>query len=187
MEDSTRRDFMRRASAVALMAEQVVAQNSTASATGMPTRVLGRTGQRVSIVALGGWYIGAVKDDAEATRIMHAAIDEGQRRLPRPGHHAGLLGCVATGPAPGRLNGPPARAIGDRGGHLRPGPALPRRRHATARWSSLPAFKNHGLLSCRLRPYQTRPLTDRNQFGASSPSRDACQCSRPRSRHTIGA
>ena len=31
----------------------------------------------MSIVALGGWHIGAVKDEAEAIRIMHAAIDEG--------------------------------------------------------------------------------------------------------------
>ena len=77
MEESTRRDFMRNASAVALLAEQVIAQTSSASATGMPTRVLGRTDERVSIVALGGWHIGAVKDEAEAIRIMHAAIDEG--------------------------------------------------------------------------------------------------------------
>ena len=77
MEESTRREFMRNASAVALLAEQVIAQTSSASATGMPTRVLGRTGERVSIVALGGWHIGAVKDEAEAIRIMHAAIDEG--------------------------------------------------------------------------------------------------------------
>lgn len=77
MEESTRREFMRNASAVALLAEQVIAQTSSASATGMPTRVLGRTNERVSIVALGGWHIGAVKDEAEAIRIMHAAIDEG--------------------------------------------------------------------------------------------------------------
>jgi predicted aldo/keto reductase-like oxidoreductase len=29
------------------------------------------------MVALGGWHIGAVPDEAEAIRIMHAAIDEG--------------------------------------------------------------------------------------------------------------
>src|SRR5262245_52773488 len=77
MDESTRRDFMRNASAAALLAEQVIAQTSSASATGMPTRVLGRSGQRVSIVAIGGWHIGAVKDDNESIRIMHAAIDEG--------------------------------------------------------------------------------------------------------------
>jgi aryl-alcohol dehydrogenase-like predicted oxidoreductase len=73
----SRRDFILKASAAALSAEQVIAQTSSASATGMPTRVLGRTGQRVSIVAIGGWHIGAVKDDNESIRIMHAAIDEG--------------------------------------------------------------------------------------------------------------
>jgi aryl-alcohol dehydrogenase-like predicted oxidoreductase len=38
---------------------------------------LGRTGEQVSILCLGGWHIGSVKDDQEAIRIMHAAIDEG--------------------------------------------------------------------------------------------------------------
>ena len=71
----TRREIARVLSASAL-AKQVLGQTS-ASATGMPTRVLGRTGQRVSIVCLGGWHIGAVKDEKEAFRIMHTAIDEG--------------------------------------------------------------------------------------------------------------
>jgi uncharacterized protein len=31
----------------------------------------------VSILCLGGWHIGDVKDKAEAVKIMHAAIDEG--------------------------------------------------------------------------------------------------------------
>jgi aryl-alcohol dehydrogenase-like predicted oxidoreductase len=62
---------------VAALAEEVLAQTSSASTTGIPTRVLGRTGQRVSILCLGGWHIGSIKDDKEAIRIMHAAIDEG--------------------------------------------------------------------------------------------------------------
>ncbi len=79
-EQVSRRDFFRQGVAglsVAALAEQVIAQTSSASATGLPTRVLGRTGQRVSILCLGGWHIGAVKDENEAIRIMHAAIDEG--------------------------------------------------------------------------------------------------------------
>lgn len=77
---SSRREFLRQSGAalsVAALAEQVIAQTSSASAAGLPTRVLGRTGQRVSILCLGGWHIGSVTDDAEAIRIMHAAIDEG--------------------------------------------------------------------------------------------------------------
>ena len=66
-----------KASAATLLAQQVIAQTSSASATGMPTRILGRTGVRVSILGLGGWHIGSIKDDNEAIRIMHAAIDEG--------------------------------------------------------------------------------------------------------------
>ncbi len=79
-EPVSRRDFFKQgvaALSVAALAEQVIAQTSSASATGLPTRVLGRTGQRVSVLCLGGWHIGAVKDENEAIRIMHAAIDEG--------------------------------------------------------------------------------------------------------------
>jgi predicted aldo/keto reductase-like oxidoreductase len=43
----------------------------------MPMRDLGRTGEKVSILCLGGWHIRSVKDDAESIRIMHAAIDGG--------------------------------------------------------------------------------------------------------------
>jgi predicted aldo/keto reductase-like oxidoreductase len=45
---------------------------------GIPTRTLGNTGANVSIICLGGWHIGQPAiGDAEAVRIMHAAIDEG--------------------------------------------------------------------------------------------------------------
>jgi uncharacterized protein len=44
----------------------------------LPTRVLGRTGVQVPIICLGGWHIGQPAiGDAEAERIMHAAIDNG--------------------------------------------------------------------------------------------------------------
>jgi aryl-alcohol dehydrogenase-like predicted oxidoreductase len=60
-----------------VLADEVLAQTSGTSVTGLPTRVLGRTGVRVSILCLGGWHIRAVEDDKEAIRIMHAAVDEG--------------------------------------------------------------------------------------------------------------
>jgi aryl-alcohol dehydrogenase-like predicted oxidoreductase len=77
---TTRREFLTRTvagTAIAALAHDVLASQAPASAAGLPTRTLGRTGQRVSILCLGGWHIGSLKDDAEAIRIMHAAIDEG--------------------------------------------------------------------------------------------------------------
>lgn len=44
----------------------------------LPTRLLGKTGVNVPILCLGGWHIGQPAiGDAEAERIMHAAIDNG--------------------------------------------------------------------------------------------------------------
>ena len=42
-------------------------------------RALGKTGADASVLCLGGWHIGfsAQQDEAEAIRIMHAAVDEG--------------------------------------------------------------------------------------------------------------
>jgi aryl-alcohol dehydrogenase-like predicted oxidoreductase len=40
-------------------------------------RVLGRTGVKVSMLGLGGFHLGIPKDDAEAVRIVHAAMDHG--------------------------------------------------------------------------------------------------------------
>jgi aryl-alcohol dehydrogenase-like predicted oxidoreductase len=48
-----------------------------AGSRGLPSRVLGRTGERVPILALGGWHIGAIPDDRESIALMHAALDEG--------------------------------------------------------------------------------------------------------------
>src|SRR5262245_15425521 len=80
MHNTTRREFLKHAAAattLAALSDAVVAGTSQAPGGGLPTRPLGRTGQRVSILCLGGWHIGSVKDDAEAIRIMHAALDEG--------------------------------------------------------------------------------------------------------------
>lgn len=44
---------------------------------GIPLRALGRTGIEVTAIGLGGYHIGAMKDDDEAIRLMHEAIDAG--------------------------------------------------------------------------------------------------------------
>jgi uncharacterized protein len=60
-----------------LSAQDVLASQSPATGAGLPTRPLGRTGERVSILGLGGWDVGTITDDFEAIRFMHAALDEG--------------------------------------------------------------------------------------------------------------
>ena len=77
--DETRREFLQTGAA----ATAAVALGGTAGAQekkpgeGIPTRPLGKTGVNVSILCLGGWHIGDVKDKDEAVKIMHTAIDEG--------------------------------------------------------------------------------------------------------------
>jgi len=78
--EASRRDFLTTAVAGSLAFSALGSRLLAATRRepgGIPTRPLGRTGERVSILALGGWHIGAVKDPAEAIRIMHAAIDGG--------------------------------------------------------------------------------------------------------------
>jgi aryl-alcohol dehydrogenase-like predicted oxidoreductase len=43
----------------------------------IPRRTLGKTGEKVSAICLGGYHIGVPKDPAEGIRIMEAAIDRG--------------------------------------------------------------------------------------------------------------
>lgn len=84
MDQTTRRDFLKQAAAgatLAALAENVLAQTRSSSATGMPTRVLGRSGERVSILCLGGWHLGSIKDDAAAVRLVQTSIDEGMTFL----------------------------------------------------------------------------------------------------------
>ena len=75
---TTRRQFLKSAAA-ALAAAQVgcsVLREQNAGPGGLPTRPLGMTGERVSIIGLGGWNIG-VPEDREAIAIMHEAIESG--------------------------------------------------------------------------------------------------------------
>jgi predicted aldo/keto reductase-like oxidoreductase len=77
---NTRRQFLQAAAAGAAGVALASAGEAAAAqppGRGLPTRQLGRTKQQVSILCLGGWHIGSVKNDKEAIRIMHTAIDEG--------------------------------------------------------------------------------------------------------------
>ncbi|GFO55725.1 hypothetical protein GMSM_27320 [Geomonas sp. Red276] len=45
--------------------------------TEIPYRLLGRTGEKVSIVGVGGFQIGSQKDEKESIRIIRTAIGSG--------------------------------------------------------------------------------------------------------------
>ena len=49
----------------------------SASTGSVPQRTLGHTGEKVSMVGLGGYHIGNQKDENESIRIIRTALDEG--------------------------------------------------------------------------------------------------------------
>src|ERR1035441_2673906 len=79
----TRRTFVE---AFMLGAVDLAAQGQ--SGEGVPKRPLGRTGLEVSVLGIGGYHLGSVDTDAEATQIVNEALDAGVSRrtrfLPRP-------------------------------------------------------------------------------------------------------
>src|SRR5262245_56053336 len=79
MNHSSRRDFLQLAAsalAATSLGESVPAQTSSASATGIPTRPLGKTGVRISMMGVGGSHAGRVAA-ADSERFTHMAVDEG--------------------------------------------------------------------------------------------------------------
>jgi uncharacterized protein len=78
MSTATRREFLKAAAAgLALAAlDSTVLASQEESPDGVPKRALGKTGEKISIVGLGGWHIGSLPEP-EAIAIMHEAIDNG--------------------------------------------------------------------------------------------------------------
>jgi predicted aldo/keto reductase-like oxidoreductase len=67
-----RREFL-----AGLAALQLAGLLEGAAADGMTYRKLGRTGERVSAIGLGGYHIGIPKDENESIRIIRSAVDRG--------------------------------------------------------------------------------------------------------------
>ncbi len=78
MTDSVRRDFLKATAAGVALAGigASILEAQQDSGDGLPKRPLGKTGEMVSIICLGGWHIGAIEQKL-AIELMHAAIDEG--------------------------------------------------------------------------------------------------------------
>src|SRR4051812_27169944 len=72
-----RREFLRLAAAggVALGATSSLWSAETKGE--MSYRTLGRTGERVSAIGLGGYHIGSLKEEQDGIRIIRSALDRG--------------------------------------------------------------------------------------------------------------
>jgi predicted aldo/keto reductase-like oxidoreductase len=71
-----RRRFLQTAAATTFVAS-MQGREAHAQAGAIPTRKLGRTGEKVSIVGLGGYHIGKQRDEQESIRIIRTALDGG--------------------------------------------------------------------------------------------------------------
>src|SRR4029077_14181856 len=69
-----RRRFLQTAAVTTLMTT-LVKNRMHAETNALPMRTLGRSGEKVSLVGLGGYHIGMQQDEAESIRIIRTALD----------------------------------------------------------------------------------------------------------------
>jgi predicted aldo/keto reductase-like oxidoreductase len=72
-----RREFLGMTAASLLVAGSLTDAAKPESKNGIPHRTLGRTGESVSLVGLGGYHLGKQSDPGESIRIIRTGIDEG--------------------------------------------------------------------------------------------------------------
>ena len=79
IDNQSRRDFLGKVALgiAGTGAGLSLLEKPLAAAGEMPYRKLGRSGEKVSLVGLGGYHIGVPRDEQEGIRIIHAAIDNG--------------------------------------------------------------------------------------------------------------
>src|SRR5947208_14973031 len=73
----SRRSFLKSAAAAAVFGAANPHTLMAETKEGMPQRALGRTGEKVSAIGLGGYHIGKQADEAESITIIRSAIDRG--------------------------------------------------------------------------------------------------------------
>src|SRR5579864_8265388 len=73
----TRREFLEMGVAATLAAGTEKIAWAAEAKGEVPRRILGRTGEKVSMVGLGGFHIGSQKDEQESIRIIRTALDNG--------------------------------------------------------------------------------------------------------------
>ena len=77
----SRREFVGMAVAATVAAGAEKLAWAADAKAGMPYRTLGRTGEKVSMMGLGGYHIGNQTDEQESIRIIRTAIDNGVNYL----------------------------------------------------------------------------------------------------------
>jgi uncharacterized protein len=73
----SRRAFLGMTGASLLMARSLSASAAAEARNGIPYRPLGRTGEKVSLVGLGGYHLARQSNTAESIRIIRTGLDEG--------------------------------------------------------------------------------------------------------------
>ena len=70
-----RRRFLQTAAATTVITS--LSKKLSQAAEAIPMRTLGRSGEKVSMVGLGGYHIGMQSDEQESIRIIRTALDSG--------------------------------------------------------------------------------------------------------------
>jgi aryl-alcohol dehydrogenase-like predicted oxidoreductase len=73
----SRRDFLGMTAATLLIGGNLSANSKPEKKNGIPYRTLGRTGESVSLIGLGGYHLGKQSDPEESIRIIRTGLDEG--------------------------------------------------------------------------------------------------------------
>src|SRR5258706_10844093 len=73
----SRRDFLGMSATSLILAGGLAGAAKPNRKNGIPHRTLGRTGESVSVIGLGGYHLGKQSDPEESIRILRAGLDEG--------------------------------------------------------------------------------------------------------------
>ncbi len=73
----TRRELLAAALALTAVSSQAGKSGASAAKGEIPYRMLGSTGEKVSIIGIGGYHLGAQPSENESIRIVRTAIDNG--------------------------------------------------------------------------------------------------------------
>lgn len=76
---TTRRDFLRAASAAAILSPVLVRGAEDTLGKVLPQRAFGRNGEKVTAFGLGGYHVGVAKDERVAQALIERALERGVR------------------------------------------------------------------------------------------------------------